>query len=96
MLTYQKLFVKPFREIFLQMVAQLWYDPERLELVTITQYNWDASVYRDSGISYSRTFDSGDNVNDVYSWAEFYYTREVISDGLGVLCLDKPTTSMGL
>ena len=66
------------------MVTQLWYDPERLELVMITQSNWDPSVYQDSGISYSRIFDSGENVNDVYPWAEYYYTREVISDGVSV------------
>jgi hypothetical protein len=65
-----------------KMVRQLWYDPEKNEVLTVTLMKGDATSSSEGKIIFTNKLEAPGKVSDVYPWAKYRCQYEFSKNGI--------------
>ncbi len=65
-----------------KMVRQLWYDPEKNEVLTVTLMKGDATSSSEGKIIFTDKLEAPGKVSDVYPWAKYRCQYEFSKNGI--------------
>jgi hypothetical protein len=67
-----------------KMIKQLWYDPEKFEVLMVTQMRSDATSASEEQILFTDKLEALGKINDIYSWAKYRCQYEFSKNGIHV------------